>query len=61
MTGNTEKIAMRFKQVFINKKWQCDVFKIDKNTDTDNPPFDFKDTILSAPVPVYTEHYPVRK
>ena len=42
MTGNTEKVAMRFKQVFTNKKWQCDVFKIDKNTDTDNPPFDFK-------------------
>jgi flavodoxin len=43
MTGNTEKVAMRFKQVFINKGWQCDVFKIDRNIDIDNPPFNFKD------------------
>lgn len=41
MTGNTEKVVSRFKKVFLNKGWQCDVFKIDKNTDVDNLPFDF--------------------
>jgi hypothetical protein len=40
MTGNTEKVALRFKQVFENKGWECDLFKVDKNTDIYNSPFD---------------------
>ena len=43
MSGNTEKVALKFKQVFENKGWKCDVFKIDKNIDVDNLPFDFQD------------------
>jgi hypothetical protein len=45
LTGNTEKVALRFKEVFEKKGWQCDVFKIDKNTDVNQPvdfsPYDF--------------------
>jgi flavorubredoxin len=41
MTGNTEKVALRFKKVFEKKGWKCDVFKIDKNIDVDKLPFDF--------------------
>ena len=37
-TGNTEKVAMRFKEVFEKKGWQCDTLKIDKNTDVYKPP-----------------------
>ena len=32
-TGNTEKVANRFKEVFKNQGWQCDVFKVKKNAD----------------------------
>ena len=45
LTGNTEKVAMRFKEVFEKKGWQYDVLKIDKNTDVEQPvdfgPYDF--------------------
>jgi hypothetical protein len=41
-TGNTAKVADRFRSVFQRKGWQCDVFNIDKKTDIANPPFDFK-------------------
>ena len=43
MTGNTEKVVLRFKKVFEKKGWKCDIFKVDKDTDVDNLPFDFKD------------------
>ena len=43
MTGNTEKVAFRFKKVFENKGWECDIFKIDNKMDVDNLPFDFQD------------------
>jgi hypothetical protein len=43
MTGNTEKLALRFKKVFEKKGWQCDIFKVDRNMDFRNPPFDLKD------------------
>ena len=40
-TGNTEKVAMRFKEVFENRGWQCDVFKVRKNADDIlRPPYD---------------------
>jgi hypothetical protein len=43
MTGNTEKVALRFKKVFERKGWQCDAFKIDRHTDADHPPFHIED------------------
>jgi flavodoxin len=43
MSGNTEKVAFRFKKVFEKKGWKCDIFKVDKNMDADNLPFDFQD------------------
>lgn len=42
-SGNTEKVALSFKKAFEKKGWQCDLFKIDENTDVYNPPFDFGD------------------
>lgn len=43
LTGNTEKVALRFKKVFEKKGWACDIFKIDKKTDVNHPPFDYSD------------------
>jgi flavodoxin len=42
-TGNTEKVALRFKKVFEKKGWACDIFKVDKNMNADNMPFKFED------------------
>jgi flavodoxin len=42
-TGNTEKVANRFKKVFEKYGWECDMFKVDHHTDVKNPPFDFAD------------------
>lgn len=42
LTGNTEKVAMRFKKVFTDQGWECDAFKIDRNTDYKDPPFDLE-------------------
>jgi hypothetical protein len=40
-TGNTEKVALRFKETFENQGWQCDIFKVRKNADDIlRPPFD---------------------
>lgn len=39
-TGNTEKVAQRFKKVFEKFDWECDLFKVDKKTDVKNPPYD---------------------
>ena len=39
LTGNTEKVALRFKKVFDKQGWECDIFKVDKNMDFRNPPF----------------------
>ena len=40
-TGNTEKVALRFKETFENHGWQCDIFKVNKNADDIlRPPFD---------------------
>jgi len=47
VTGNTEKVARRFKQVFAKKgawgDWQCDLFRITGQVDLKNPPFHFDD------------------
>ena len=32
-SGNTEKVAIRFKQVFEKQGWECDILKIDEKTD----------------------------
>lgn len=40
-TGNTEKVALRFKSTFERNGWECDIFKIRKKAeDILNPPFD---------------------
>jgi len=51
-TGNTEKVAMSFKKVFKKKGWDCDTFKVSKDTDSaDLPSFDAYDLIcIGAPV-----------
>jgi flavodoxin len=43
LSGNTEKVALRFKKVFENKGWSCDIFKVDKSLTPDNLPFRFQD------------------
>ena len=43
MTGNTEKVALRFKNVFEQKGWESDIVKVDKDMDVNNLPFDFQD------------------
>jgi len=43
VTGNTEKVALRFKQVFEKYGWKCDAFKITKKTDVRHPPFNYRD------------------
>jgi hypothetical protein len=41
ITGNTEKVALRFKSTFEREGWECDIFKIRKRAeDILNPPFD---------------------
>jgi hypothetical protein len=43
MTGNTEKVALRLKETFENKGWQCHSFKVRKNADDIlRPPFDIR-------------------
>jgi len=42
-TGNTEKVANRFKKVFEKYGWKCDMFKVDHHTDVKNPPFELMD------------------
>jgi len=42
-TGNTEKVAIRFKAVLEKHGWSCDMFKIDKNTSAENPGFKYND------------------
>ena len=40
-TGNTEKVALRFKSTFERNGWECGIFKIRKKAeDILNPPFD---------------------
>lgn len=42
-TGNTEKVAMRFKKTFEAKGWQCDLFKVRKQADDIlRPPYDIR-------------------
>src|SRR4030042_444383 len=41
ITGNTEKVALRFKETFEKRDWQCDIFKVGKKAeDILRPPFD---------------------
>jgi hypothetical protein len=43
MTGNTVKVVDKFKEVFGNRGWECDVVKVEKSQDLDNPPVNFDD------------------
>jgi len=43
-TGNTEKVAKRFKETFEKRGWQCDIFKVRKNADDIlRPPFNIRE------------------
>lgn len=42
-TGNTEKLAFRFKETFEKNGWECDIYKITKDTDFGNLPFKYAD------------------
>ena len=43
ITGHTEKVALKIKETFENKGWQCDIFKVRKNAeDILRPPFDIR-------------------
>jgi hypothetical protein len=43
ITGNTEKVALKFKETFEGKGWQCDLFKVRKNADDIlRPPYDIR-------------------
>jgi hypothetical protein len=43
-TGNTEKVALRFKSTFERESWDCDIYKIDKKPEYIlNTPFNLKD------------------
>jgi len=58
ITGNTEKVAMRFKQVIERKgqpwgDWTCDALKVTKKTDRKNIPYHVKDYdlfLIGAPI-----------
>ncbi len=42
-TGNTEKVARKFSETFVNNGWQCDLFQVRKNADDIlRPPFDIR-------------------
>jgi hypothetical protein len=41
-TGNTIRVAERFKSVLEKNNWQCDMFKIEQNSDPMTFPYDFK-------------------
>ena len=48
VTGNTEKVAKRFKQVFDKKgepwgDWECDIYKITKQSDKKKSPYHLED------------------
>lgn len=40
LTGNTEKVVQRFKQVFEKRGWECDLLKVTKKTPLMPSPFD---------------------
>ena len=43
ITGHTEKVALKFKETFEKKGWQCDIFKVRKNADDIlRPPFNIR-------------------
>jgi hypothetical protein len=43
ITGHTEKVALKFKDIFEKRGWQCDIFKVRKNAeDILRPPFNIR-------------------
>ncbi len=53
-TGNTEKVAMRFKETCERNGWECDAFKIDRGTNIDSLPYYFEDyDLVCAGSPVH--------
>jgi hypothetical protein len=71
LSGNTEKVALRFKKVFEKMGWECDIFKVEpdpnvkiplyKNPKITNFPFDLKDyDFLCVGSPVH-EGQPIKE
>jgi hypothetical protein len=60
-TGNTEKIALSFKKAFEKKGWQCDMFKVDTQTDVRNPPFNLEDYDFLCAGSLVVEGQPVKE
>jgi hypothetical protein len=56
VTGNTEKVAKRFKQTFEKNGWDCDMMKVDKNT-INGPSINFDNyDFLCVGSPVWSHH-----
>jgi hypothetical protein len=43
LTGNTAKVAERFKSTFLKNGWECDMHRLALNFDYMNPPFKYQD------------------
>lgn len=43
MTGNTEKVALRFKETFEKNGWGCDAIRVDKHTDVEKLPYNVEE------------------
>jgi hypothetical protein len=55
ITGNTEKVAMRFKKVLEKNGWEYDMLKVSKHTDVKNLPYRLDDyDLLCVGSPVWS-------
>lgn len=43
MTGNTEKMALKFKETFEKNGWECDAIRVDKHTDVEKLPYNLEE------------------
>jgi hypothetical protein len=59
--GNTEKVALRFKQVFEKFSWECDVLKVTRRTDVHNPPYRLDDYDLVCVGSLVVNGIPVKE
>ena len=60
-TGNTEKVALRFKKVFEKYGWECDMLKVIKHTDVHNPPYHLDDYDLLCVGSLIVNGVPVKE
>jgi len=52
LTGNTEKLALRFKKIFEKNNWECDIFRVTRDTQYSQLPqfFNYDFLCLGSPV-----------